>query len=77
MAKFVLRKNTDDQFWFVLKCDNNKTVLQSQMYTTKQHAQDGISAIKIEAALATVADQTVTAHTSHLRLAVEKSPENS
>jgi uncharacterized protein YegP (UPF0339 family) len=46
MAKFVIRKNAAGSYWFVLKANNNKTVLQSQMYTTKQHAETGIHAIK-------------------------------
>lgn len=58
MAKFVIRKNQADQYWFVLKMDNNKIVLQSQMYTTKQHAENGIRAIKDEADAAQVIDQT-------------------
>jgi uncharacterized protein YegP (UPF0339 family) len=61
MAKFVIRKNAAGSYWFVLK----KTVLQSQMYTTKQHAETGIHAIKSEAAAATVDDQTATNHSGH------------
>jgi uncharacterized protein YegP (UPF0339 family) len=62
MAKFLIRKNAAGQYWFVLKTDNNKTVLQSQMYTTKQHAENGIRAIKDEAEEAVVDDQTVLHH---------------
>ena len=62
MAKFLIRKNAAGQYWFVLKTDNNKTVLQSQMYTTKQHAENGIRAIKDEAETAVVDDQTVSHH---------------
>jgi len=58
MAKFVIRKNDSAQYWFVLKSDNNKIVLQSQMYTTKQHAENGIRAIKDEAQDASVDDQS-------------------
>ncbi|MDR3615835.1 MAG: DUF1508 domain-containing protein [Candidatus Obscuribacterales bacterium] len=58
MAKFVIRKNESSQYWFVLKSDNNKIVLQSQMYTTKQHAENGIRAIKDEAQDASVDDRT-------------------
>jgi uncharacterized protein YegP (UPF0339 family) len=58
MAKFVIRKNAAAHYWFVLKSDNNKTVLQSQMYTTKQHAENGIRAIKDEAQEAAVDDKT-------------------
>jgi uncharacterized protein YegP (UPF0339 family) len=62
MAKFVIRKNIAGKYWFVLRTDNNKTVLQSQMYTTKQHAENGIRAIKDEAEPALVEDQTAEKH---------------
>ncbi len=62
MAKFLIRKNAAGKYWFVLKTANNKTVLQSQMYTTKQHADNGIRAIKDEAEEALMDDQTVIHH---------------
>jgi uncharacterized protein YegP (UPF0339 family) len=58
MAKFVIKKNSAGKYWFVLRTDNHKTVLQSQMYTTKQHAENGIRAIKDESDAAPVDDQT-------------------
>jgi uncharacterized protein YegP (UPF0339 family) len=65
MANFLIRKNEAGKYWFVLRTDNHKTVLQSQMYTTKQHAENGIRAIKDEAEAAQVDDQTGETHHQH------------
>lgn len=62
MAKF---ENASEQYWFVFKDNNNKTVLQSQMYSTKQHAETGIKSIKQEASAAEVDDQTHVNHAGH------------
>lgn len=60
MAKFVIRKNVAGEYWFVMHANNNKTVLQSETYKSKQGAQNGIQAIKQEAASAQVVDDTAT-----------------
>ncbi len=58
MARFIIRKNASNQFWFVMQANNNKTILLSEMYTTKQAAKNGIQAIKQEAASAQIVDET-------------------
>jgi uncharacterized protein YegP (UPF0339 family) len=70
MAQFVIRKNEGGQYWFVLKANNNKLVLQSQMYMTKQNAEIGIRAIKAQAFQSEIVDAT---HVSHLEKEVVES----
>lgn len=43
---FELHKSKDEKFMFNLKADNNEIILTSQMYTTKQHALDGIESVR-------------------------------
>ncbi len=35
MAKYVIRKATNDQYWWVLKAGNGETLLTSETYTAK------------------------------------------
>jgi len=58
MAKFEIKKSTDNQFYFVLKVENNKVVLQSETYHSKQGAKNGIESIKSNVYNATIEDQT-------------------
>ena len=50
MAKFEIFKRTDEQFHFNLKADNGKVILTSEGYTAKAGAQNGIEAVKKNAA---------------------------
>jgi uncharacterized protein len=43
---FEIHKSSDQRFMFNLKADNNEIILTSQMYTTKQHALDGIESVR-------------------------------
>jgi hypothetical protein len=43
---FVLKKSADDQFFFILRADNNETVLISEQYTRKDAARDGIESVR-------------------------------
>jgi uncharacterized protein YegP (UPF0339 family) len=56
MAKFEIFIGHDRKFYFHLKAENGKIVLESQGYTQKQHALDGIASIKRIAADAEVVD---------------------
>ncbi|RTL42346.1 MAG: DUF1508 domain-containing protein [Candidatus Melainabacteria bacterium] len=58
MAQFLIRKNASGHYWFVLKANNHKIVLQSQMYETDAGARKGIAAIKRDAADAVIVDET-------------------
>ena len=58
MAKFVIKKNNNPDYWFVLKASNGQIVVTSEMYTTKQACKDGIEFVKTYAASATTEDDT-------------------
>lgn len=58
MAKYVIKKGSNGQYWFVLKSANGQTVVTSEMYTTKQACKDGITFVKTNAAGATTDDET-------------------
>lgn len=58
MAKYVISKSTNGQYWFVLKSSNGQTVVTSETYTTKQACKDGIEFVKKYAADATTEDAT-------------------
>jgi uncharacterized protein len=49
MAKFVLFKGSNQQYYFHLKADNGEKVLHSEGYTTKQGCQNGIDSVKANA----------------------------
>lgn len=46
MPQYHLKKATDGQFYFVLKAGNSETILKSEMYTTKQGCENGITSVK-------------------------------
>ena len=50
MAKFIIKKAKSDyekkRWYFILKANNNETILVSELYNTKQGAEKGIKAIK-------------------------------
>ena len=58
MAKFVLKKTSDDQYMFNLKSGNGEVIATSERYTTKQNALGGIDAVKRVASDAVIDDQT-------------------
>jgi len=43
---FELTKGSNGQFHFVLKAGNAETILNSEMYTTKAAAQNGIASVQ-------------------------------
>lgn len=47
--KFVIKKSSDDQFYFNLWSANQEIVLNSEMYTTKQNCKNGIDSVKSNA----------------------------
>lgn len=46
MGKFVIKKSSNDQFYWLLKAGNGEIILQSEMYTTKQGSKKGIESSK-------------------------------
>jgi len=49
-GKFVIRKSSDDKFYFNLVAGNNEKVLTSEMYNQKPGALNGIDSVKENAA---------------------------
>jgi len=43
---FELNKSSDGQFRFVLKAGNGETILTSELYTTKNSAENGSAAVR-------------------------------
>lgn len=46
MAKYIIRKASNGQYWWVLKAPNGETLLTSETYTTKQNCHSGIVSSK-------------------------------
>lgn len=56
--KFILKKSTDDRYYFILTAKNGEPILTSQMYQTKQGCKKGIESIKANAPEAPIEDLT-------------------
>lgn len=56
--QFTLKTAKDGQFYFLLTAKNGQTIAQSEMYTTRAAAENGIASVKTNAPEAEVADQT-------------------
>lgn len=50
MSKFIIRKMSNGQYWWILKAFNGETLLTSEAYNTKQNCQNGITSSKISVA---------------------------
>lgn len=49
MAKFVISKASNGQFYFTLRADNGERILTSEMYKAKASAVNGIESVKMNA----------------------------
>lgn len=58
MGKFEVFKGVDGKFYFRLKAENGEKIAQSEGYTTKQAALNGIAAVKSCSATAPAFDLT-------------------
>lgn len=56
-AKYVLKKSSDGQFYFVLKAANGETIATSERYTTKSAATNGIESVRNNAGTKQVDDE--------------------
>lgn len=56
--QFTLKTAKNGQFYFVLTAKNGQTIAQSEMYTTKAAAENGIDSVKSNAPEANIEDQT-------------------
>lgn len=57
-GKFVLTKTKNGGYAWVLKAGNGETVAQSETYSSKAAAKNGIDSVKRNAADASTEDQT-------------------
>ncbi|MDE1186167.1 MAG: YegP family protein [Pantoea sp.] len=62
MGYYILKKSTktvqNQKYYFVLKASNGETIATSEMYSTKQAAQNGIRSVQQNGSSADVRDQT-------------------
>ena len=58
---FILQTAKDGQFYFVLTAKNGQTIAQSEMYTTRAAAENGIESVRENAPVAELDDQTAQA----------------
>ena len=49
---FELSKSKDEQYRFVLKAGNGETILNSELYTTRAAAENGIASVQTNSPLA-------------------------
>ncbi len=57
-AKFELKKTSNDQYHFTLKAGNGEVIAQSERYTKKDSALNGIESVRKNAPGAEVNDIT-------------------
>jgi len=58
---FQLKKAKNDKFYFVLTAKNGQVIAQSEMYNSKDAAENGIESVKNNAPVAEVDDQSAAA----------------
>lgn len=47
--KFIIKKSSDNQFYFNLHAINAKIILTGERYTSKQNCKKGITSVKVHA----------------------------
>lgn len=45
-AKFIIKRASNKDYYFILQATNGKTIVVSEMYKTKQGAEVGIAAVQ-------------------------------
>lgn len=61
MGYYVLRKSVtaaSQKYWFVLKASNGEIIATSEMYSTKQSAQNGIRSVQDNGSSTDIRDET-------------------
>ena len=58
-GKFKIKKSINNQYYWILVAPNGETLCQSETYTTKQSAKNGIESCKRIVASAFVIDETL------------------
>lgn len=55
---FQLKKSQNDKYYFVLTAKNGQVIAQSEMYNSKDAAENGIASVKTNAPVAEIDDQS-------------------
>ena len=55
---FELKKSQNDKYYFTLTAKNGQVIAQSQMYSSKDAAENGIASVKANAPEANIDDQS-------------------
>lgn len=63
--KFIIKKSTNDQFYFNLWSKDENILLKSEMYTSKQNCKNGIESIKNNASPDTNYDRKTSDNSKH------------
>jgi uncharacterized protein YegP (UPF0339 family) len=50
-AAYIIRRTTNNQYYFNLTADNNETILTSEQYQTEASALKGIESVRANAAI--------------------------
>ncbi|ECN8703300.1 YegP family protein [Escherichia coli] len=61
MGYFEIRKsdkNTQQPYYFVLKAPNNQIIAHSEMYSSKQAAENGIASVQANGCTTDIRDKT-------------------
>lgn len=58
---FQLKKAKNDKFYFTLTAKNGQVIAQSEMYNSKDAAENGIKSVQTNAPAADIDDQTAAA----------------
>ena len=58
---FQLKRAKNDQYYFTLTAKNGQVIAQSEMYNSKDAAENGISSVKTNAPQAEIDDQSAAA----------------
>lgn len=58
MARFVVKKSKDAQYFWIFVADNGETIVQTETYKQKESAQQSIDLVQKSAALARVDDES-------------------
>jgi len=61
MGYYVLRKSDtalSQKYWFMLKASNGETIATSEMYSSKQAAENGIRSVQQNGTSTTIHDET-------------------
>jgi hypothetical protein len=48
-SAYIIRKSSNDQYYFSLTAENNEVILTSETYTAKASAQKGVEAVRANA----------------------------